>query len=69
MFIRDRIPDDAHLHRWLDMARERIAFQGLPARICWVGLGQRAKLGLVFNEMVRSGELSAPIVVGSVRCV
>ncbi|MEM9628193.1 MAG: urocanate hydratase [Pseudomonadota bacterium] len=56
--------DDPHLHNWLDMARERIAFQGLPARICWVGLGQRHKLGLAFNEMVRSGELSAPIVIG-----
>ena len=56
--------DDPHLHNWLDMARERIAFQGLPARICWVGLGQRHKLGLAFNEMVRNGELSAPIVIG-----
>lgn len=56
--------DDPHLHNWLDMARERIAFQGLPARICWVGLGLRHKLGLAFNEMVRSGELSAPIVIG-----
>jgi len=56
--------DDPHLHNWLDMARERIAFQGLPARICWVGLGVRHKLGLAFNEMVRSGELSAPIVIG-----
>jgi urocanate hydratase len=55
---------DPHLHKWLDMARERIAFQGLPARICWVGLGLRHKLGLAFNEMVRSGELSAPIVIG-----
>jgi len=62
--VRELIPDDAHLHRWLDMARERIAFQGLPARICWVGLGQRARLGLAFNEMVRSGELKAPIVIG-----
>ncbi|MEG0886791.1 MAG: urocanate hydratase, partial [Janthinobacterium sp.] len=51
-------------HRWLDMARERIAFQGLPARICWVGLGLRHKLGLAFNEMVRNGELSAPVVIG-----
>ena len=57
-------PDDPHLHRWLDMARERIAFQGLPARICWVGLGQRHRLGLAFNEMVRNGEVSAPIVIG-----
>ncbi len=55
---------DAHLHNWLDMARERIAFQGLPARICWVGLGIRHKLGLAFNEMVRNGELSAPVVIG-----
>ncbi|MGH8410168.1 MAG: urocanate hydratase, partial [Pseudomonas sp.] len=62
--VKELIPDDAHLHNWLDMARERISFQGLPARICWVGLGQRAKLGLAFNEMVRSGELSAPIVIG-----
>ena len=57
--VKELIPDDEHLHRWLDMARERISFQGLPARICWVGLGQRAKLGLAFNEMVRRGELSA----------
>lgn len=56
--------DDPHLHNWLAMARERIAFQGLPARICWVGLGVRHKLGLAFNEMVRTGELSAPIVIG-----
>jgi len=56
--------DDPHLHTWLDMARERIAFQGLPARICWVGLGLRHKLGLAFNEMVRNGELSAPVVIG-----
>ena len=56
--------DDPHLHNWLDMARERIAFQGLPARICWVGLGIRHKLGLAFNEMVRTGELSAPVVIG-----
>jgi urocanate hydratase len=56
--------DDPHLHNWLDMARERISFQGLPARICWVGLGQRHKLGLAFNEMVRNGELKAPIVIG-----
>ncbi|MFK7835906.1 MAG: urocanate hydratase [Sulfitobacter sp.] len=56
--------DDPHLHNWLDMARERIAFQGLPARICWVGLGLRDKLGLAFNEMVRTGELSAPVVIG-----
>jgi urocanate hydratase len=62
--VKELIPDDAHLHTWLDMARERIKFQGLPARICWVGLGQRAKLGLAFNAMVRSGELTAPIVIG-----
>jgi urocanate hydratase len=62
--VKELIPDDPHLHRWLDMARDRIAFQGLPARICWVGLGQRDKLGLAFNEMVRSGEVSAPIVIG-----
>ncbi len=62
--VKELIPDDAHLHRWLDMAEQRISFQGLPARICWVGLGQRHKLGLAFNEMVRSGELKAPIVIG-----
>jgi urocanate hydratase len=62
--VKELIPDDPHLHTWLDMARERIAFQGLPARICWVGLGQRHRLGLAFNEMVRSGELEAPVVIG-----
>ncbi|MGQ4582985.1 urocanate hydratase [Lysobacter sp. F60174L2] len=62
--VKELIPDDAHLHNWLDMARERIDFQGLPARICWVGLGQRHKLGLAFNEMVRNGELKAPVVIG-----
>ncbi|HWT17254.1 MAG TPA: urocanate hydratase [Patescibacteria group bacterium] len=62
--VKALIPDDPHLHRWLDMARERISFQGLPARICWVGLGLRHKLGLAFNEMVRTGEVSAPIVIG-----
>jgi urocanate hydratase len=62
--VREVIPDDPHLHRWLDMAQARIAFQGLPARICWVGLGQRHKLGLAFNEMVAKGELSAPVVIG-----
>ena len=62
--VRELMPHDAHLHRWLDMARERIAFQGLPARICWVGLGDRHRLGLAFNEMVRKGELKAPIVIG-----
>ncbi|MEJ1096735.1 MULTISPECIES: urocanate hydratase [unclassified Pseudoxanthomonas] len=62
--VKELIPDDAHLHRWLDMAKERISFQGLPARICWVGLGLRDKLGLAFNEMVRNGELKAPVVIG-----
>jgi len=62
--VKELIPDDAHLHNWLDLARERIQFQGLPSRICWVGLGQRDKLGLAFNEMVASGELKAPIVIG-----
>lgn len=62
--VEELIPDDPHLHRWLDLARERIQFQGLPARICWVGLGQRHRLGLAFNEMVASGELKAPIVIG-----
>ncbi len=62
--VKELIPDDPHLHRWLDMARERIQFQGLPSRICWVGLGLRHKLGLAFNEMVKSGELSAPVVIG-----
>ncbi|WP_133479337.1 urocanate hydratase [Cognatilysobacter segetis] len=62
--VKELIPDDPHLHRWLDMARERIAFQGLPARICWVGLGLRDKLGRAFNEMVRNGELKAPVVIG-----
>jgi urocanate hydratase len=62
--VKELIPDDRHLHRWLDMARERIHFQGLPARICWVGLGQRHRLGLAFNEMVARGELKAPIVIG-----
>jgi len=62
--VKELIPDDPHLHNWLDSARERIQFQGLPARICWVGLGQRHRLGLAFNEMVRSGELKAPVVIG-----
>ena len=62
--VKELIPDDAHLHAWLDAAREQIQFQGLPARICWVGLGQRDKLGLAFNEMVRNGELSAPVAIG-----
>ena len=62
--VRELIPNDPHLHRWLDMAAKRIQFQGLPARICWVGLGDRHRLGLAFNEMVASGELQAPIVIG-----
>jgi urocanate hydratase len=61
---KELLPDDRHLHNWLDMARSRIAFQGLPARICWVGLGDRHRLGLAFNAMVASGELKAPIVIG-----
>ncbi len=61
--VRELMPHDAHLHRWLDMARERIAFQGLPARICWVGLGDRHRLGLAFNEMVARGEIG-PVVIG-----
>jgi urocanate hydratase len=62
--VKRLMPDDRHLHRWLDMARERIRFQGLPARICWVGLGDRHRLGLEFNRMVASGELKAPVVIG-----
>ena len=62
--VKELIPDNPNLHNWLDMARERIQFQGLPARICWVGLGDRHRLGLAFNEMVKSGELSAPVVIG-----
>lgn len=62
--VKELLPDDTHLHNWLDMARERIAFQGLPARICWVGLGDRHRLGRAFNEMVASGDLKAPIVIG-----
>ncbi|MCI0518403.1 MAG: urocanate hydratase [Woeseiaceae bacterium] len=62
--VKELIPDDAPLHNWLDKARQRIKFQGLPARICWVGLGQRDRLGLAFNEMVRNGELKAPVVIG-----
>lgn len=58
--MKELFPEDAHLHRWLDMAGERIAFQGLPARICWIGLGERHRAGLAFNEMVKSGELKAP---------
>jgi urocanate hydratase len=62
--VKELIPDDPHLHNWLDKAHERIHFQGLPSRICWVGLGQRDRLGLAFNEMVRTGELKAPVVIG-----
>ena len=62
--VKELMPDDAHLHHWLDTARKRIEFQGLPARICWAGLGERALIGLAFNSMVASGELSAPIVIG-----
>jgi urocanate hydratase len=62
--VKELIPHDPHLHRWIDMAQQRIHFQGLPARICWVGLGERHRLGLAFNEMVASGELKAPIVIG-----
>ena len=62
--MKELFPDNSHLHQWLDMARDRIAFQGLPARICWIGLGERHKAGLAFNEMVRRGELKAPVVIG-----
>ncbi len=62
--MKELFPDNAHLHRWLDMAADRIAFQGLPARICWIGLGERHLAGLAFNEMVRRGELAAPVVIG-----
>jgi urocanate hydratase len=62
--VKELLPDHAHLHTWLDMARKRIKFQGLPARICWVGLGDRHRLGLAFNDMVASGELKAPVVIG-----
>ncbi len=62
--MKELFPQDAHLHRWLDMAGERIAFQGLPARICWIGLGERHRAGLAFNEMVKNGELKGPIVIG-----
>ena len=62
--VRELMPDNPHLHNWLDMARRRIRFQGLPARICWVGLGDRHRLGLAFNEMVAKGELKAPVVIG-----
>ncbi len=62
--VKELMPNDAHLHHWLDIARSKIAFQGLPARICWVGLGDRHRLGLAFNEMVAEGKLSAPVVIG-----
>jgi len=62
--VKELIPDNPHLHNWIDLAQERIAFQGLPARICWVGLGDRHRLGLAFNEMVANGELNAPVVIG-----
>ena len=62
--VKELIPDDPHLHHWLDMARKRIKFQGLPARICWLGLGQRDRIGLAFNEMYKSGEIEAPVVIG-----
>ena len=62
--VKEIVPDDAHLHNWLDMARQRIQFQGLPSRICWLGLGDRARVGVAFNEMVARGELSAPVVIG-----
>jgi urocanate hydratase len=62
--VKELIPGDRHLHNWLNMARQKIKFQGLPARICWLGLGERARIGLAFNEMVRTGEVKAPIVIG-----
>jgi len=62
--VKELLPNHKHLHNWLDMARQRIAFQGLPARICWIGLGDRHRVGLAFNEMVAKGELKAPIVIG-----
>jgi urocanate hydratase len=62
--VKELLPDNQHLHNWLDMAREKIRFQGLPARICWVGLGDRHRLGLAFNQMVANGELKAPVVIG-----
>jgi urocanate hydratase len=62
--VKELLPNDKHLHNWLDMARQRIKFQGLPARICWVGLGDRHRIGLAFNEMVARGELDAPVVIG-----
>src|SRR5207245_5475975 len=62
--LKELFPNNTRVHRWLDMAAERIAFQGLPSRICWLGLGERHLAGLAFNEMVKSGELKAPIVIG-----
>jgi len=62
--VKELFPENRHVHRWLDMAGSRIAFQGLPARICWLGLGERDRAGLAFNDMVASGELKAPIVIG-----
>src|SRR6267378_8537999 len=62
--VMEAFPENEHLHRWLRLARERVQFQGLPARICWLGYGERAKVGLRFNEMVKSGEVGAPIVIG-----
>ncbi|HAR56847.1 MAG TPA: urocanate hydratase, partial [Idiomarina baltica] len=62
--VKELIPDNPHLHNWLDMAKERISFQGLPSRICWIGLKDRARIAKAFNEMVRNGELKAPIVIG-----
>src|SRR3546814_12316942 len=62
--VKEIFPENTHVQRWLDMARERIAFQGLPSRICWLGLGERDVAGLAFNEMVKSGELKGPIVIG-----
>ena len=62
--IKELFPEDEHLHRWLDMAREKVPFQGLPSRICWLGYGERAKAGLAFNQLVAEGKVSAPIVIG-----
>ncbi len=62
--VKEVVPNDPHLHRWLDMAKERVAFQGLPSRICWLGYGDRHRVGLAFNELVRSGRVKAPIVIG-----
>jgi urocanate hydratase len=62
--VKALFPDDAHLHRWLEMAAERVQFQGLPARICWLGYGERARAGLAFNELVRTGRVKAPLVIG-----